>query len=156
MKNYASVIALVVALNAPAMAQSDDPHKAMNDLITSYVAAYNKHDVAGVGRFWSQDGVFVPPTGAPVIGREAIEKMFASRFDADGGTERSVLNTTQMVDAHTILATGEAFITPSRGPNAGKEGHVRWLGVDVEEHGAWHVKALSIHLVPTAESAAAK
>jgi uncharacterized protein (TIGR02246 family) len=154
MKNYASAIALMVALNAPAMAQSVDPHKAMNDLITKYVAAVNKHDAAGVGSFWTQDGVFVPPTGAPIIGREAIEKMFASRFDADGETERTVLNTAQMVDAHTVLATGEAFITPSRGPNAGKEGHVRWMGVDVEENGAWHVKALSVHLVPSAASAA--
>jgi uncharacterized protein (TIGR02246 family) len=47
----------------------------------AYVAAYNKHDAKALAALWSPEAVYIDPeTGEEAVGREEIEKDFASTF----------------------------------------------------------------------------
>ena len=47
----------------------------------SYVEAYNKHDAKALAALWSSEAIYIDPdTGDEVVGRDAIEKVFAATF----------------------------------------------------------------------------
>ncbi len=72
-------------------AQAQDASKGGEDLGKRWVAAYDAGDAAGIAALFTKDGVFIPPTGVVLKGREAIEKAVAGRMKA-GWTKETVTN----------------------------------------------------------------
>ncbi|HEV2546227.1 MAG TPA: nuclear transport factor 2 family protein [Stellaceae bacterium] len=144
MKAYASVIALVVAFSVPASAQSVDARKVAEDISAKHVAAFNKNDASALASLFSPNLVNLPPTGGePLFSRAEYEKRWTAVFAADAPSEKVSITSADALDDHTVIATGEWGYTPSKGANAGKETHGRWMAVYVKENGGWTVKALS-------------
>jgi len=74
MRSIAPVIALVVALIAPAFAQKAEI-EAVN---AKWIDFFNKGDFAGVVSLYTDDAIAFPPGSAMVKGRAAIEAMWKS------------------------------------------------------------------------------
>ena len=49
-------------------------------LVTAWVAAFNRQDVAALAGFYAEDAVNHQVAEAPVVGREAIRAMFTAGF----------------------------------------------------------------------------
>jgi ketosteroid isomerase-like protein len=109
------VLALSVLAAAPLAAQSTA--RAQVDAVNSrFMATFNRGDAAGVGQFYSTDGVLMPPNGAAVKGRSAIAKAWGE-MGKMGGTNLK-LHTTELV-AHGDMAhemgTYSIDIKPAKG-----------------------------------------
>jgi uncharacterized protein (TIGR02246 family) len=144
MRKFASVLAFVVFFAAPAMAQSIDGRKVAEDISAKHVAAFNKNDASALARLFMPNVVYLPITGAePLFSRAEYEKRWNGIFAAEAPSEKVSVTSAEALGAHTVIATGEWVYTPSRGPNAGKEAHGRWMAVYVMKNGTWRVKALS-------------
>ncbi len=60
-----AAILIAASLATPAAAQSVDARKIVDDIAARYVAAYNKNDATAIANMYTQDGIFMPPHGAP-------------------------------------------------------------------------------------------
>jgi uncharacterized protein (TIGR02246 family) len=62
-------------------------------ILDAFVAAFNARDAARVASLYAQEAELMPPDGAPVKGRAAIEAAFRTQF-----------NHVQIVDIHSMTS----------------------------------------------------
>jgi uncharacterized protein (TIGR02246 family) len=72
MRNIASVMAIMISLSAPALAQKAEI-EANN---AKWIELFNKGDFSGIASLYSADATAFPPGSAMVHGRAAIEAMW--------------------------------------------------------------------------------
>jgi uncharacterized protein (TIGR02246 family) len=87
MRRFALVIALMVGLNAPALAQKAEI-EAVN---AKWMDFFNKGDFAGIGSLYTDDATAFPPRSAMVRGRAAIEAMWKSMAEQVGDPKVTTL-----------------------------------------------------------------
>lgn len=58
---------------------SDADQAAIREAHAAYTAAQETDEVTRLGRFFTEDALFIPSTSAPVEGREAIQEWFTVR-----------------------------------------------------------------------------
>ncbi|MGE3778242.1 MAG: SgcJ/EcaC family oxidoreductase [Pirellulaceae bacterium] len=114
---------------------------AIRQRLTSYLEAFNRHNAAAVGSFWSSDGVsLAEDSGGRISGRESLVRHFATFFEEtptarlsgeitevklvrpdvamiDGRTTLFITDTEPVVSTYSALLVqegGEWFISHSR------------------------------------------
>jgi uncharacterized protein (TIGR02246 family) len=127
-------------------ANAQDALKTATDMGTKWAAAYDAGDAAALAAMFTLDGVFNPPPGTTLKGREAIEKAFAARIKS--GWTKETVNTTQAGGSgNMVWATGEYTLHGS-GENAGKQTGGRFGWVFVREGNAWQIVMLTATAAP--------
>ncbi len=99
--------------NPRAPADSAAPaNGAIQTTIDEYVAAFNKHDAAAVGGFWSDQGVHVvKETGEKTEGREAIQGDFAKLFEDNPDATLGVkLESVRLIKPEVAVVEGVARV----------------------------------------------
>ena len=77
MRRYLLLVLLVAAVAFPLPARpnaSEDPEA----LVEKYLDAFNLQDPVALSGLYAKNGLVLPPTGAPVLGRDAIQKYWTS------------------------------------------------------------------------------
>ena len=87
-----------------------DEEAAIRKAVESYVAAFNKSDAKALAAAWSAEAVYTnPQSGAQVVGREAIEKQFASIFaDSKGITLEATTHSIDFISPSVAVEQGSA------------------------------------------------
>ncbi len=67
-----------------------DQAPAINDLVNSYVAAFNKGDAGAATGYWSQNAQYIPSEGDRIKGRANILKGLEKFFEENKGAELKV------------------------------------------------------------------
>jgi ketosteroid isomerase-like protein len=109
------VLALSILAAAPLVAQST-PRAQVDAVNSRFMATFNRGDAAGVGQFYSTDGVLMPPNGNAVKGRSAIASAWGG-MGKMGGTNLK-LHTTELVargDMAHEMGTYSIDIKPAKG-----------------------------------------
>ncbi len=76
----------ISATKADEPGQQEKDDAAIRKAVAAYVDAFNKADAKGLAAMWSTNAVYTNPiSGVQVVGRDAIEKQFASIFDESKG-----------------------------------------------------------------------
>lgn len=133
---YAFVVTvLMVGLVFPAQAQ--DASKAAEDIGKKWVAAYDAGDAAAIAALFTPDGVFIPPSGAVLKGRDAIEKALAGRMKA-GWTKETVNVTTAGAAGNAGWAVGD-YVLIGSGENEGKQLPGKFGETLVHESDGWRL-----------------
>lgn len=99
MRMLAVLLSLTAAM--PALGAPKEVVKAIRAIDIEFAAASSRKDAAALAALYAEDAVVMPPNGAPVRGRAAIEALMKSYFD-EGVTAIEV--TTQSIEFHGDVA----------------------------------------------------
>lgn len=138
----AGVLAVVLLAGAGASARQADPD--LDALLQQYQSAWNKGDAKSLAALYTQNAVRMQTTGAPLMGRAAIEKYFADSFAGawKGTTLTLKAGATQRLNADVRIQEGTFEV--SGGTGAPQRG--RYLNTVVRDGGQW--KLASVAPVP--------
>lgn len=138
-----------VATEAASAGRASSDEAAIRASLLAYLAAFNRHDAAGLASLWTAGGTSVDlVSGEVTAGREAVHDVFAALFaeekaaaiDIDIESIRSLRAGVAVVDGVTRLSFDDA--SPQ---------HSRFSAVMLEEDGQWRLA--SMREVPSAPSA---
>jgi len=122
---------------------------AIRKAVVSYVAAFQRGDARALARHWSEEGVYVSPSGQRFRGRAAIEKEFAAYFAESTGEQIEVSKPTVRFLTPTVaLEEGTARVTRAGEPPVESS----YLAVHVKQGGAWKLDSVRETVIPTAPS----
>jgi uncharacterized protein (TIGR02246 family) len=134
-----AALTLGLALS-PAVAQTSDPAPKIESMIADYMKTLNQHDAKALANFFTEDAVFLGPTGVPMKGRDAIAKFYADAF------ERNLSETAKAIEIHALgdNAWGiGVYDAKLNGPNGPTEVKGHWAAVYVPVGDEWKVRMLS-------------
>jgi len=119
--------AVMASLVVPAYSQSkltqEEATKQVNDLSSTFQAAYNKHDAAGLANLFTTDGVFVLGGGKVLKGQDEIKQFYVKYFDGPG---KNASDFTPTVDEVRVLGDGAWAIGHTSVMAEGKEVKTHW------------------------------
>ena len=107
----------------------------------AYVAAYNRHDAKAIASMWSPEAVYMDPdTGEAAIGRDAIEKVFASTLaDLRDAKLEIDVKLIKFVSPNVAIETGVArVVRPKTEPEEST-----YTAVNVKREGKWLLDRIS-------------
>ena len=139
----------LILMMSPAMAAEmtkDDATK----LASTYMAAFNKQDSAGIASHFTKDGVHVNPTGIRKPA-EYYDELFKAGMTKLDVTVDEVKN----VKADIALAVGEFTVTGKDKEGKDLKVQGRWADTLVNEGGAWKIRMLVGFPVPPPKTEAA-
>jgi len=91
---------------------ADEEEAAIRKVVDSYVTSFNAGDAAALAALWTEDAVFITPSGETFQGREAILKGFESFFEEHEGAKLEVdIASIRVEDANTAIEEGTARVT---------------------------------------------
>jgi uncharacterized protein (TIGR02246 family) len=93
--------ALILCALVPAASLASEPRQHIDEILVSFVAAFNAGDGATVAGFYTEDAALLPPGGGRVDGRDAIQAFWQGA--ADSGMKIDDLHAIE-VDARQDLA----------------------------------------------------
>jgi len=138
--------ALCQAASADQVADEASIRKAVED----YVAAFNGGDAKKLAGMWSPEAVYTNPvSGEQVVGREAIEKQFASIFAASEGAKlAATTNSVQFISPGVAVENGTAKVMrPEQEPEESE-----YTAVYVKRDGQWLLDRVTEEDVPVVKS----
>jgi len=146
-----AVSSAVVAMGVgPASAQSKDP--AVDKLVADWTAAFSRGDARTLASYYTDNAVRVTPEGGRTIGREAIEKEFASNFAGPwkGAAIKIQVGAIQPVAPDIAVGEGTYEVTP-KGPDGQAMPPIKgsYVNTMVKKNGAW-VLASNAAILPAA------
>ena len=100
-KFWTSVLALALGAALTTSAVAGPPRSHIETAMTTFAAAFNGGDGAGVAALYAEDAALLPPDGARVDGRDAIQAFWQGAID--GGVGGLILETIE-VESHGNLA----------------------------------------------------
>lgn len=140
-----SAIALCLAL--PAHARPVPHQEKIDQLVAAYVAAFNKHDVAGTAALFTADAVIVSAT-APSLGvnvengHEAITQYLEQQFHDGAHLNSFTEDQVQEVRRSVIMVVGQwRAVGNSPGGHYDLTGH--WTGIVVRIAHDWRIRLLT-------------
>ncbi len=83
-------------------ARDADDQETIRQCVDQYVDAFNRGDAAAIARLWSEQGVWVSPTGQRLQGREAIEAALNEYFAGAQGQVLAVTDVSIRMLAPTV------------------------------------------------------
>ena len=144
----AGILAVVMLAGAGVGARQNEPD--IKQLTEQYQTAWNKGDAKALASLYSQNALRMQPTGAPLVGRAAIEQSFVQNFAGPwkGSKLALTVGRVQQINADVRLQEGTYEVTGGTGgPTRG-----RYLNTIVRESGAWKLAAV----VPVPDTPPAK
>jgi uncharacterized protein (TIGR02246 family) len=140
---------LASAIGAEADRQATE-EAAVRKAVEAYVAAFNQGDAKALAALWAPEAVYTNPlSGQQVVGREAIEKQFASVFeDAKDVKLEATTDAIQFVSPNVAVEQGMAkLIRPDQAPEESE-----YTAVYVKRDGQWlldRVTEEEVRVVPS-------
>jgi uncharacterized protein (TIGR02246 family) len=123
--------------------------------VAAYVEAFNAKDAAALSQHWSEHGVYVRPSdGARLVGREAIQKEFASTFaDRPDAVLAVKVETIRFVTSEVAIEEGTALVTsaPDTIPS-----RTDYTAVHVKRDGQWQVDSIRETQLPEGDETASE
>lgn len=114
---------------------SDSDLAAIRAESQAFVAAFNKHDAPAIAALWTEDAEYIDDTGRHFVGRDAIEKGYASFFaDSPSVTLRVVIDSIRLLSETTAIEDGRAVADP---PPGGAPGISKHTAVHTKVDGKW-------------------
>jgi uncharacterized protein (TIGR02246 family) len=135
-----AALTLGLALSPAAAAQTSDPAPKIESFITDYMQTLNRHDATALANFFAEDAVFVPATGVPLNGRDAIEKFYANFFKQNPSETAKATEIHALGDNAWGIGEYDIKLTGTNGP-AELKGH--WAAIYVPVGDEWKVRMLS-------------
>jgi uncharacterized protein (TIGR02246 family) len=136
-------IACIVGWLAPNNCRADqaEDEASIRKNAEAFVVAYNKRDAKALAAMWSPEAVYLDPsTGDSVVGREAIEKLFAETLADLGDAKLEVeVKSIEFVSPNVAIENGTARVIR---PNAKPE-ETSYTAVDVKRDGKWLLDRIS-------------
>lgn len=114
--------------------------------VESYVAAFNQGDAKALAALWSPEAVYTnPASGEQAVGREAIEKQFATIFaDAKGIKLEAQTDSVRFVSPNVAVEQGTAkVLRPDQAPDESE-----YTAVYVQREGQWLLDRVTEEDVP--------
>ena len=147
---FMMIVAFSSGLTAAEKAgQQTADEAAIRKAVQSYVAAFQLGDAKALARHWSNEGVYVSPSGQRFQGRAAIEKEFAAYFAESSGEQIEVSNPTiRFLTPSVAIEEGTARVTQAGEPPVESS----YLAVHVKQGGAWRLDSVRETVIPTAPS----
>lgn len=108
---------------------------AIRQAVAAYVAAYNAGDGKALAELWLPEAVYtVPDSDEQVIGREAIQAMFAKKFADDAGAKlEAKTDSIQFISPNVVIESGTAKVTSADQKSEESE----YTAVYVKHGGKW-------------------
>lgn len=139
---------IMVCHVAPAFAQTGAPDSGSNDKsaqqpvidsVQSYVDAFNRRDASALSQHWSESGTWVGDDGAPIQGRENIQRAFESLLGALADDQRLTVNVRKvtLVTDNVAIEEGSASLT---GGDAAD-----YTAIHKLEDGKWKLHSIKEH-----------
>lgn len=126
-------------VGAAALAQAPGPDDGpAKKFLADYAKAWNAGDLEALGRMWMPDGELIDAQGV-VIDRKAL---LANRLAKSEGTRPKLLislDEVRLLAPNVALVEGESRLAP---PNGGGYQRTRFLGVLLEQDGAWRIRLI--------------
>jgi uncharacterized protein (TIGR02246 family) len=140
---------LTSAVGAESDRQSAD-EAAIRKTVEAYVAAFNKADSKALAAMWSPEAVYTNPfSNEPVVGREAIEKQFASIFSSEKDIKlEAKTDAVQFISPGVAVEHGTAKVTR---PNQATETS-DYTAIYVKRDGQWLLDRVTEEDVPVVPS----
>lgn len=137
----------LVAADSAAVRPIPDAVAGVRGMLTTYAAAFNRHDVAELAAHWSPGGENVDLASGDVTrGRESVREVFASLFAADGAASIDVdVTSIHPVRDDVAVVDGTSRITFEDGSAAGS----RFSAVAVKQAGRWVLESVRESPAPT-------
>lgn len=123
---------------------------AIRQAVSSYVTAFDQGNAKVVAALWSPEAVYTNPiSGEQVVGREAIEKQFASIFAAGKGAKlQATTESIRFVSPNVAIESGTAKVLhPSRDPESSE-----YSAVYVKRDGQWLLDRVTEEEPPVVQS----
>jgi uncharacterized protein (TIGR02246 family) len=132
---FLGVLGLLGPQSARAQSASPaDDEQAIRKNVEDYSASYNKGDIDGVGRHWTNDAEYINDEGKTTKGREAIVSLFNRGRVARKGYKIQVqLQAVRILKPEVALEDGTVTLTA---PDGTPEKN-RFTGVLVKSDGKW-------------------
>jgi uncharacterized protein (TIGR02246 family) len=125
--------------------QAYSPNDEILATMGEYVAAYNRHDAAGVASKWTEKGIYEDgQSGERLAGREAIRREFSSLLSKEDRSLTVHIDQIRFIRPDVAQITGQA-VAASLGESA-RESQFR--AVFVRERGHWLVDSVAESLLP--------
>jgi uncharacterized protein (TIGR02246 family) len=151
MKHTSLLAAILAAVCQMAIAdeaaQQSKEEAAVRAAVDAYVAAYNRGDAKAVAQFWSDQGVWVSPSGQRTQGRDAIRKELESMFTENKGLHIEVLDSSiRLVKPEVAVEEGRVrVISPKEAPSEST-----YIAIQVKQGGKWKLDSVRETEVPDA------
>ncbi|HVX11516.1 MAG TPA: SgcJ/EcaC family oxidoreductase [Pirellulales bacterium] len=145
-----------VPMAAEETADDDRPDNDVQQIeaeVAAYVEAFNAKDAAALAQHWSERGVYVRPSdGARLVGREAIQKEFATTFaDRPDAVLAVKVETIRFVTSEVAIEEGTALVTsaPDTIPS-----RTDYTAVHVKRDGEWQIDSIRETQLPESDDSA--
>jgi uncharacterized protein (TIGR02246 family) len=124
-----------------AAADNADDEAAVRATGAGFITAYNARDSKKLAALWSPEAVYVDPmTGEEIVGRDAIEKVFADAFSDNQDIKLAVENVSvEFVSPNVAIVRGTAHVTRSGEESNDSE----FTSVRVKQGGQWLIDRVS-------------
>ncbi len=143
-----SSMASIAAERSTSTARERLAHKAVESVVKSYTAAFDRHDPKAIAMLFVPDGVFLPPNSSPVVrGREAIERSWAGTFKNIGGHETITIKDVIPAGNNAVVATTEFKLVGS-GQNSNKTISGRAAITLVKTPDGWRYVSIAAQALP--------
>lgn len=121
----------------------------------AFVAAFNAADAKAIAAFWTDTGEYIDHIGQRFLGRDAIEKGYASLFTENPDIELQIrIDSLRMLNSDTAIEDGRALAVMAGGA---ADGFTQYTAIHVRENGKWKMASVRdtfIESPPAASSAA--
>jgi uncharacterized protein (TIGR02246 family) len=125
----------------PAKTESPDDEAAIRATGKAFIEAYNARDSKKLASLWSPEAVYIDPlTGEEIVGRDAIEKVFAEAFADNADVKLAVEDVSiEYVSPNVAVVRGTAHVLrPGEGPDDSE-----FTSVRVKQGGQWLIDRVS-------------
>lgn len=123
-----------------------EARQAANLIAKKFETFYNAGDAAGVAQLFTDDGIYVVPSGTVLTDHQMMEKAVSARIKA-GWTKENV----KVIEAHPadqdVWLLGEYSILGTS-ENDGKQISGYFVDVLTRKSGDWHIRMLIANLKP--------
>jgi uncharacterized protein (TIGR02246 family) len=125
--------------------QSAQQSEAISDFGQKYVTAYNKGDAKAVASFYAQDVDYIDQDGEETKGRDEMEKLLATAFQANPGAKLEVaIDEVKQLAPDVLLSRGMATVTPVSGAAEA----TRFVAIRVRRGDHWEISQLTETAAP--------
>jgi uncharacterized protein (TIGR02246 family) len=132
--------AILIALSTPTVAQQSDTSRrqAVEKILATYEADFNKHDAAGISGLYSKDGILLSPDGKTRTGQEEIEENYEDTFKSGVNNIQFTLNKVAPLATDSVIYLGQ-FHASGEGKNGPMTSDGHFSAVAVREGGTWKI-----------------
>ena len=121
--------------------------KAIRATAEAFTTAFNKGDAKAIAALWTTDCEYVDGSGTMVLGRDAVEKVYAGFFKANPGLKMETsISSVKLVGGRTAIEDGTAVVKDAKGTVVSRGAYT---AVHLKEGDTWLMATVREYASPT-------